>query len=61
MYGPSGNQFVCFPSSPNVSLDFVSVNNLYLLYDKGNCGVQCMRSDDDTCFSSMPKGILRPR
>ena len=39
MYGPSGNQFVCFPSSPNVSLDFVSVNNLYLLYDKSNCGV----------------------
>ena len=29
----------CFPSSLNVSLDFVSVNNLYLLYDKGNCGV----------------------
>ena len=29
----------CFSSSPNVSLDFVSVNNLYLLYDKGTCGV----------------------
>ena len=28
-----------FPSSPNVSLDFVSMNNLYLLYDKSNCDV----------------------
>ena len=29
----------CFPSSSNVSLDFVSMNNLYLLYDKSNCDV----------------------
>ena len=26
MYGPSGNSLVLFPSSPDVSLDFVSGN-----------------------------------